>query len=94
VIERHLKPALGHIRLQQLKPTDSKRYYNESSLSPMQGLVQRNVASLVIGKPHRPERREDMLMHCWEAEEARRFITAETWQEKRGRHLTAPFSHP
>jgi Phage integrase, N-terminal SAM-like domain len=34
VIERHLMPALGHLRLQQLKPTDLKRYYNESSLSP------------------------------------------------------------
>jgi integrase len=38
--------------------------------------VQRNVASLVIGKPHRPEGREDVLQHCWEVEEARKFITA------------------
>ncbi len=94
MIERHLKPALGGIRLQQLKPTDLKRYYNESSRSPttleqhhtllhsalkaaqLQGLVQRNVASLVVGKPHRPEGREDVLHHCWEAAEARRFIAA------------------
>jgi integrase len=94
VIERHLMPAVGHLRLQQLRPTDLKHYYNESSLSPttleqhhtvlhsaikgaqLQGLVQRNVASLVIGKPHRPEGREDVLKHCWEAEEARRFVTA------------------
>jgi integrase len=94
VIERHLKPALGHIRLQQLKPTDLKRYYNGSALSPttleqhhtllhsalkaaqLQGLVQRNVASLVVGKPHRPEGHEDVLQHCWEAEEARQFIAA------------------
>ena len=100
-IERHLKPALGHVRLQQLKPTELKRYYtelkryyNDSSLSPttleqhhtllhstlkaaqLQGLVQRNVASLVIGKPHRPEGHEDVLQHCWEAEEARPFIAA------------------
>jgi integrase len=34
VIERHLKSALGHIRLQQLKPTDIKRYYNDSLRSP------------------------------------------------------------
>jgi hypothetical protein len=33
VIERHLKPAIGHIRLQQLQPTDVKQYYNESALS-------------------------------------------------------------
>jgi integrase len=94
VIARHLKPALGHIRLQQLKPTDIKRYYNDSTLSSttleqhqtllhsalkaaqLQGLVQRNMASLVVGKPHRPEGREDVLHHCWEAEEARRFIAA------------------
>jgi integrase len=81
VIERHLKPALGHVCLQQLKPTDLKRYYNGSPLSAttleqhhtllhsalkaaqLQGLVQRNVASLVIGKPHRPESREDVLKH-------------------------------
>jgi integrase len=42
----------------------------------LQGLVQRNVASLVIGKPYRPEGHEDVLKHCWEVEEARRFIVA------------------
>ena len=42
----------------------------------LQSLVQRNVASLVIGKPHRPEGHEDVLKHCWEVEEARRFIAA------------------
>jgi integrase len=94
VIERHLKPALGHIRLQQLKPTDIKRYYNNSTLSSttleqhqtilhsalkaahLQGLVQRNVATLVIGKPHRQEGHEDALRHCWEADEARQFIAS------------------
>ena len=34
VITRHLKPALGHIRLQQLRPTDLKRYYTASTLAP------------------------------------------------------------
>jgi len=94
VIERHLNLALGHIRLQQLKPTDLKRYYNASALSPttleqhhtllhsalkaaqLCGLTQHNVASLVVGKPHRPDGHEDVLTHCWEVEEARRFITA------------------
>jgi integrase len=94
VIERHLKPTLGHLRVQQLKPTDLKHYYNEEALSPttleqhhtllhsalkaaqLQGLVQRNVASLVIGKPHRPEGRGEVLQHCWEVEEAKQFITA------------------
>jgi integrase len=94
VIERHLNAALGHMRLQQLQPTDLKRYYNGSSLSPttleqhhtilhsalkaaqLQEVVQRNVASLVIGKPHRHEGRQDVLTHCWEVEEARKFILA------------------
>ena len=89
-----MKPGFGRIQLQQLKPTDLKRYYNESALSPTtleqhhtllhsalkaalpQSLVQRNVASLVIGKPHRPEGHDDVLKHCWEVEEARRFIAA------------------
>ena len=34
VMTKHLKPALGHIRLQQLQPTDLQRYYNNSSLAP------------------------------------------------------------
>lgn len=34
VMVKHLKPALGHIRLQQLQPTDVQRYYNDSPLSP------------------------------------------------------------
>ena len=90
VIERHLIPALGGLRLQQVRPTDLKRYYNQAALSPttleqhhtllhsalkaaqLQGLVQRNVASLVIGKPHRQEGHDDVLQHCWDAEEARR----------------------
>jgi integrase len=42
----------------------------------LQGLVQWNVAALVIGKPHRLEGQENVLQHCWEAEEARRFIAA------------------
>src|SRR5262245_52916304 len=83
VIERHLKPALGSLRLQQLQPTDLKRYYNASSLSPttleqhhtllhsalkaaqLLGIITRNAASLVIGKPHRTQRHIDVLTHCW-----------------------------
>jgi integrase len=34
VIERHLKPALGSLRLQQLQPTDLKRYYTTASVAP------------------------------------------------------------
>src|SRR5262245_55933890 len=94
VIGRHLKPALGSIRLQQLQPTDLKRYYTAASLAPttleqhhvilhsalkaaqMQGLVTRNVATLVMGKPRRKEGHADAIIHCWTAEDAQRFLTA------------------
>jgi integrase len=63
-----------------LSPTTLEQHHTllHSALkaAQLQGLVQRNVASLVIGKPHRPEGHEDVLKHCWEAEEARRFIAA------------------
>ena len=98
VIDRHLKPKLGAIPLQQLKAVDLKRYYDEhgqgdDALAPatlgqhhtiahsalqaavLEGLVQRNVAKLVVGKPHAPAGRRDALEHCWEASEAKTFLT-------------------
>ena len=98
VIDRHLKPKLGGIALQQLKAVDLKRYYDEhaqgeDALAPatleqhhtiahsalqaavLEGLVQRNVAKLVVGKPHAPEGHQDALAHCWEANEAKAFLT-------------------
>jgi len=39
-----------------------------------QGLVQKNVASLVIGKPKQREGHEAAMQNCWEEEEARRFV--------------------
>jgi integrase len=39
-----------------------------------QGLVTRNVATLVMAKPHRKEGHPDAMIHCWTAEEARRFL--------------------
>src|SRR2546422_6252598 len=41
----------------------------------LEGLVQRNVAKLVVGKPHAPEGHQDALAHCWEANEAKAFLT-------------------
>ena len=32
----------------------------------LEGLVQRNVAKLVVGKPHAPEGHQDAMAHCWE----------------------------
>lgn len=98
VIDRHLKPKLGAIPLQQLKAVDLKRYYDEhaqgdDALAPatleqhhtiahsalqaavLEGLVQRNVAKLVVGKPHAQEGHQDVLVHCWEAHEAKTFLT-------------------
>jgi integrase len=95
VIDRHLKPKLGGIPLQQLKAVDLKRYYDEhaQALAPatleqhhtiahsalqaavLDGLVQRNVAKLVVGKPHAQKGHQDVLEHCWEANEAKTFLT-------------------
>jgi integrase len=93
VIQRHLKPALGSIRLQQLQPTDLQRYYNAALLAPatleqhhvilhsalkaaqMQGLVTRNAAILVMGKPRRKEGHADVLAHCRTVEDAQQFLS-------------------
>jgi len=40
----------------------------------MQGLVTRNIATLVINKPRRREDRADAREHCWTAEESRTFL--------------------
>jgi integrase len=39
-----------------------------------QDLVPRNVASLVVGKPRAAENQENVLQHCWEPEEAHKFL--------------------
>ena len=42
----------------------------------LDGLVQRNVAKLVIGKPRAAEDHEDAREHCWEAHEVKTFLVA------------------
>jgi integrase len=42
----------------------------------LEGLVQRNVASLVVGKPQARTQHEDIRSQCWTAEEARAFLAA------------------
>jgi len=94
VVTKWLVPALGSLRLQQLKAADIKRYYTAQTLSPstlaqhhailhgalkaamLDGLVARNVASLVIGKPQQRKDHDHISGNCWEAEEARAFLTA------------------
>jgi integrase len=39
-----------------------------------QDLIPRNAASLVIGKPRRKEKHEEIIHNCWEADEARQFL--------------------
>jgi integrase len=94
VLTKRVIPALGGIRLQELKAADLKRYYTDSQLSSstlaqhhaivhsalkaavLEGLVFRNVASLVIGKPQWKRNHEDVARNCWEAHEAQGFLAA------------------
>jgi integrase len=94
VIDSHLIPAIGAIRLQELKAADVKRYYTDQTLSSstlaqhhailhgalkaavLEGLVLRNVASLVIGKPQQRKDHDHVAGNCWKAEEARAFLAA------------------
>jgi integrase len=95
VIEKHLIPALGAIRLQALKAADVKRYYTDRptlssgtlaqhhailsgalKAAVVEGLVTRNVASLVIGKPRSRRDHDAVRQNCWDAEEARAFLKA------------------
>jgi integrase len=95
VLRKNVIPALGAIRLQELKAADIKRYYTDQKLSPstlaqhhaiihsalkaatLEGLVTRNVASLVIGKPQwKRDHHDNVARNCWEADEARAFLAA------------------
>lgn len=42
----------------------------------LEGLVVRNVASLVVGKPKPRRNHDDILKNCWEAHEAQAFLAA------------------
>jgi integrase len=96
VIEDKLLPALGDIRLQDLKSIDLKAYYTsqQASLSSttlaqyhtilhsalkaavLEGLLFRNVASIVVGKPRIRRDNSDIAANCWEAHEASDFLKA------------------
>ena len=96
IISDKLTPALGAIRLQEVKATDLKAYYTsqQGALSPttlaqyhtilhsalkaatLEGLVQRNVASIVVGKPRIRRDHSDVSKNCWEAHEAHAFLVA------------------
>jgi integrase len=91
---RHLTPALGAIRLQELKAADIKRYYTDKKLSEstlaqhhaiihgalsaavLEGMVIRNVAHLVVGKPQQRDDHDHVSGNCWDTDEARAFLVA------------------
>lgn len=92
VVEKHLKPALGALRVQAVTPLDLEAYYAGLGLAPgtaqmhhailhsalaaavRANLVPRNAAALVTGKPRAREGHQDVLDHCWRADEARKFL--------------------
>jgi integrase len=94
VITSKLVPALGAIRLQQLKSLDIEAYYATQTVSASTlsqhhailsgalkaamkaGLVTRNVATLVNGKPQPTRDHERLALACWDLHEARTFLTA------------------
>jgi integrase len=95
VIEKHLIPTLGDIKLQALKAADVKRYHTDRArLAPgtlaqhhailsgalkaavLEGLVTRNVATLVVGKPRSRRDHDAVRENCWTADEARAFLKA------------------
>lgn len=96
VIEQKIIPALGAVRLQELRATDLKRFYldrqetlSSSTLAQyhtilsaalkaatLDGLVTRNVAALVVGKPRIRRDHGDVQANAWEAHEARALLDA------------------
>jgi integrase len=94
VLKNKVTPAIGSIRLQELKAADIKRYYTDAKVSSstlaqhhaiihsalkaavLEGLVSRNVASIVIGKPQWNRNHEDIAKNVWDVDEARRFLVA------------------
>ena len=97
VLANHLIPALGALRLQDVKPMHLEKYYadHRTKLAPAtleqhhmilhgafeaalrNGVVPRNVAKLVNGKPHAAHgHAEAVTEHCWTADEAKAFLNA------------------
>jgi integrase len=96
IITKKLVPALGAIRLQELKAADLKHYYSSQAATlssttlsqyhtlissalkaaTLEGLLIRNVASIVVGKPQIRRDHSDVSGNCWEADEAQKFLVA------------------
>ena len=65
---------------QQLSPSTLAQHHaiihGALKAAVLDGLVTRNVASLVIGKPQQRKDHDHIAGNCWEAEEARAFLAA------------------
>lgn len=64
----------------KLSPTTKEQHHtiihSAIEAARMLGYVNRNVATLVPDKPHKPDSPEDVVKNCWTAEEAKKFIAA------------------
>jgi len=104
IIEKHLIPVLGGIRLQALRPGHVEAYFSAKRAGTAEGakrklgngslglhrvvlfsalkkairtdLLARNIMERVDGIPRRQRNHEDLLAHCWTAEEAARVLAA------------------
>ena len=56
------------------KTIDSAASVTALKAATLEGLLFRNVAALVIGKPQRKRDHADVARNCWEADQARTFL--------------------
>ena len=96
VMRQHLKPALGTIALQALRPGHIQQYHATRSATHSgatlqlhhavlsgalksavrQGMLTRNVATLVDGRPQAKSSREMAKTQAWTTDESRAFLAA------------------
>ena len=64
----------------KVSPSTQAKYHaivhSALKAATLEGLVFRNVAALVVGKPHARTHHEDIRANCWTADEARDFLAA------------------
>jgi integrase len=111
VLDNHVIPEIGAIRLQALRPGHLQAYYADRATkrklaagtlqvqhavisaalksAVRQGLLTRNVATLVDGRPRSRNQRVDAKAHCWTLAEAQTFLAA---AKKAGPQLAAFFA--
>jgi integrase len=105
IVEKHLKPGLGHVLLQRLTPLQVERYYADLKLSPrtiamhhailttaLNRAVRDGVLRSSTRRADRPKVRktEDLLNNVWTVDEAHRFLT--TVKQEGNAQYTALFA--